>query len=393
MGVRDADSHGDGVRAQGVQRGAEEPNLLPAQMTDEMATAEARVPQPLANSDTELPTLSVLVPVRNEARCIAHTLGQLLEQDYPREHLEILVIDGESTDDTRGIVTDIAARDDRVKLLHNPRRWSSAARNVGVHESRGELLIVVDGHCELTGRTYLRDLASAFERTGADCLGRPQPQEIPSPSRLQNSIAVARASHLGHHPASYIYSSKEQMVPAHSVAIAYRRNVFKRVGLFDERFDACEDVELNHRADRAGLLCYLIPRLAVGYHPRATWRGLWKQLDRYGRGRMRLFRKHPDTFSILGFAPAGLVAFVMLSIPSIAGGWFRWWFAGPLLAYLALLAFYSIYLAWRRKAWNCLSLLPGVFLTLHLAAGFGILREAVAGIAVRSSGDTEAPHS
>ena len=90
--------------------------------------------------------------------------------------------------------------------------------------------------------------------------------------------------------------------------MAYRRTVFDRVGEFDERFDACEDVELNHRIDRAGLRCFFTPAVRVLYFPRSSLRGLFHQMARYGRGRVRLLRKHPETFSPGGFIPAAWLA-------------------------------------------------------------------------------------
>src|SRR2546426_21442 len=88
---------------------------------------------------------------------------------------------------------------------------------------------------------------------------------------VADGLAAARASSLGHHPGSYIYSTEEQFVPPHSVAIAYRRSVFERVGLFDEKFDACEDVEFNHRVHRARCRCFFTPAVRVRYHPRTTF--------------------------------------------------------------------------------------------------------------------------
>src|SRR5262249_51294765 len=146
----------------------------------------------------------------------------------------VLVADGESTDDTPAIVRTLQTRYHNLRCLHNPRRWSSAGRNLAVREARGDLLVVVDGHCEIPGSDYLRKLASAFARTAADCIGRPQPLEPTGATPLQWAIAAARSSWLGHHPASHIYSATEQMVRSESVAVAYRREVFDLVGRFDE---------------------------------------------------------------------------------------------------------------------------------------------------------------
>src|SRR5205085_3108463 len=104
-------------------------------------------------------------------------------------------------------------------------------------------VLLVDGHCELQSRDYLRTLVNLFQRHGVESVGRPQPLEIPGATPLQRTIAAARRSRLGHNPGSHIYSADGGLVPPQSVAIAYRREVFERVGRFDESFDACEDVE------------------------------------------------------------------------------------------------------------------------------------------------------
>src|SRR5262249_36762545 len=161
-------------------------------------------------------------------------------------------------------------------------------RNQAICAARGDILVLVDGHCQLANHGYLRDIADAFARSDADCLGRPQSLEVFGATTLQHAIAAARSSRLGHHPASFIYSGVERFVPPQSVAVAYRRSVFETVGLFDETFDACEDVEFNHRVAQAGLSCFFTPRIGVRYYPRASLAGLFRQMARYGRGRVRL---------------------------------------------------------------------------------------------------------
>ncbi len=204
------------------------------------------------------------MPILNEARCIEATLSQLLAQSYDPEYFEILVVDGQSTDGTQEIVQKIVDRYPNVQLLENPRRLSSAARNIGIRHASGDVVLVVDGHCEIENDHLLANVAEAFETSGADCIGRPQPQDIRTATPLQRAIAAARSSWLGHHPDSFIYSNKAQFVPAASVAVAYRIDVFEKVGYFDENFDACEDYEFNTRCDKAGLKCYFAPKAAGG---------------------------------------------------------------------------------------------------------------------------------
>lgn len=322
------------------------------------------------------PFISVIMPVRNEAKAIANTLDSLLRQSYALERFEIIVVDGESTDNTREIVQGFVRAFRNVRLITNPLRWSSAARNLGVRAARGEYILIIDGHCEIGTDRYLQELADTFERTGADCIGRPQPLEIPAPTALQRAIGVARSSRLGHHPASHVFATRERTVPAHSVAVAYRREVFERVGLFDESFDACEDVELNHRVDLAGLRCVVVPALRVAYHPRATFSRLFQQMFRYGRGRLRLLRKHPETFSPLGFAPAAFLAFVVLGLGlAFCSKAFAIIYVSLIAVYLTVVAGYSCTLAFENRRWDLIGWLPAIFVTLHAGAGAGVIRE------------------
>jgi succinoglycan biosynthesis protein ExoA len=324
------------------------------------------------------PFITVLVPARNEARFIARTLEQLVGQEYPADRLEVLVVDGRSTDATREIAESIALDWPQVRVLDNPRRLSSSARNIGLRAARGDLIVVVDGHCEIEGRGYFRNLAAAFERSGADCLGRPQQLDVTGATPLQRAIAVARSSWLGHHPDSFIYSSREQFVPAKSVAIAYRRAVFDVVGPFDESFDACEDVELNHRIDRAGRRCFFAPELAIRYFPRSSLRGLFRQLARYGRGRVRMIRKHPDTLSAGSLIPAAWMAGLMIG-PFAGLAWSPLWGVYLVLIslYLAIVLATSTAAALHRRHLRLLGWLPLVFATVHAGSGWGSLCELV----------------
>jgi len=325
---------------------------------------------------TNTPFITVVMPVRNEARFIERTLAQLVTQSYDPERFEIIVVDGQSTDGTPERVAKFVKQYGNVRLYTNPRRLGSAARNVAFRHARGDVVVIVDGHCELEDDRYLAKLASAFDRSGADCIGRPQPLDIPGASTLQRAIAAARSSWLGHHPDSHVYSSQEGFVPAGSVAVAYRRSVFEQVGCFDERFDACEDVELNHRIDRAGLRCFFTPEVAIHYAPRTTLRGLFRQLVRYGRGRVRLARKHPETFSFGILPPPMLVAGLVAGLPlSFAASWLAMAYLAAVVLYATILAAASASAALRWRSVCLLFWLPLVFLTIHVASGMGMLLE------------------
>ncbi len=332
--------------------------------------------------------ISVILPVRNESRHIEEVLDHLLEQDYDPEKYEILVIDGRSDDDTREKAQRYVDKHANIRLLDNPVRLSSGARNVGVKNARGDVLLVVDGHCIIDAKMILRHVDAAFRESGADCLGRPQPLELSHADAMQLSIAAARRSPIGHHPDSFIYAGQPCFSPAISVAVAYRKEVFEKVGLFDERFDAAEDCELNHRIDKAGLKCYFTPDIAVRYVPRGTLSGLAKQLIRYGKGRVRLSRKHPETFSWKSFLPAafviGLICGVFFCLTLLLSAAFGFgsalWpvcilYGGIVALYVAIILIESFRIAWKMRKAFYFFLLPGVFATIHIASGWGLLKE------------------
>ena len=343
-------------------------------------------------------SLSVIVPVRNEEAHIAKTLDRLLAQHYEPDQLEILVVDGLSTDATPQIVQGYVQKHSRIRYFENPKRLAGAARNIGIRHAQGEAVLIVDGHCSIDNNEMFLRVDEAFAQSGADCLGIPQPLEMKGATLLQWAIATARRSPLGHHPDSFIYSGQAQFSPASSVAVAYRKSVFEKVGTFDESFDACEDVELNTRIDAAGLTCYFDPAIAVRYVPRETLKALEMQMNRYGRGRVRLWRKHRHTFSLKSFAPGLFVLWILLTLPALMlfavtsfckasfvtvfGSFFcdallllPLIFLGPLLPYLVIICAESVRLAITQKQWGVFPALPHVFIALHFGFGWGILRE------------------
>ena len=332
----------------------------------------------------DIPFITVVMPVRNEARFIADTLEQLRGQDYPRDRFEILVADGMSDDGTRDIVSRIAAEDGRVRLLDNSKKRSSAGRNVGFRAGRGDLFVVVDGHCYIPSGSMLKNVARLFQETGADCLGRPQPLTPPDIGVFQQAVAIARASRIGHGGGSLIFSDFEGYAVPDSNGAAYSRKCIDSVGLVDEDFDACEDVEYNLRVRKAGLNAYTSPSIAVCYYPRDSLSGLFRQMFRYGVGRCRLLRKHKDIFSIFTIVPSFFAAGVMLLpvlLALIAFDFFPFLMAWPLIVclfiYIFLVLTQSITLS-IRHGWHLLMLLPRIYSTIHFGLGMGFLWELFA---------------
>lgn len=330
-------------------------------------------------SERKRPFLSIVLPVRNEQAHVGAVLAQLEEQEYPRDRFEVMVAIGSSTDKTIDVVEEFRKRTRlSVRILDNPLQLSSAGRNIGARNACGDFVIFVDGHCQILSKKLLSDAASLFEKTEADCLCRPQPLTATDNSLFQNVVARVRASRLGHGTDSTIYSTEQEgLVNPSSAGAMYRRTVFERIGFYDESFDACEDVEFNHRVWKAGLRSYISPKLKVVYHPRSNIRLLGRQMMRYGRGRFRLIQKHRDAFSFGQIIPAAL--FLWLTFGGIGALIWRPFFIAFALsigAYAAVVLGFSVGLG-IRYGFRHVLIAPSTYLAIHLGLGAGFLAEAL----------------
>jgi succinoglycan biosynthesis protein ExoA len=330
-----------------------------------------------------MPSVSVIVPVRNESRSIERTLRLLLTQDFPPTDFEVIVADGVSTDDTVPIVRRLQAEFANLKLVFNHDRLSSAGRNTAIRHATKDVVVIVDGHCHVPDRDYLTKLSAAFETSSADCLGRPQPLDIENPTAFQRAVSAARSSRLGHNPDSDIYSNEAKFVPPQSTAVAYARKVFATIGLFDQAFDACEDVEFNERVHAANLTCYFTPAVKIVYEPRGTFRTLFHQLGRYGGGRAKLAYKHPKSLSVPALVPPLWVVWVILGgLLSLAVPYLGWvWFTSVAL-YAAVLVGAGVALG-RGQPLAVAVRVPVVFVAIHCGFAWGFWKEVAKQVRAR----------
>jgi glycosyltransferase involved in cell wall biosynthesis len=243
----------------------------------------------------------VVLPVLNEAHDLPGLLDQLRRQEPVPGGVEVLVADGGSTDGTIELVRRLSAEWPALRLVPNPGRRSGPGRNAGAAAARGVYVLFLDGHCLIPRPDFLRRHLEIFVQVRADCLCRPQSLKGLATDAWSRAIALARHSPLGL-AGSDIYSAEPKLTDPRSAGAAYRREVIARLGGYDERFDACEDVEFNHRVAEAGCRSFVHPDLQVEYRPRATPGGLYRQMGRYGRGRAHLMGRHP------GLIPVPLLA-------------------------------------------------------------------------------------
>lgn len=323
----------------------------------------------MAGADA-FPLVTVAIPTLNEEHTLAACLAAVVGQDVPPGRLEVLVLDGGSTDGTREAVQKAAAATDvPIRLLDNPGRTVPAALNVALAEARGDFLVRVDGHSE-PEPAYVRrsvegslehdaDLAGGWvEAVGATAVGRAVAAAFRSPFAMGYAVSWRR-------PSGPIEVAS---VPCG----AYRIEALRRIGGFDEGQRANQDYEANYRLRATGGKIVLLPDVSFRYVPRGKLRTLARQFSRYGFYKARTMAKHPQSLRPRHLVPAaGIVGAVALAIAWLFWEPARW-------ALLALAGLYVLGLvvasaSARRGLGRDALLLPAVFTTMHAAWGLGNL--------------------
>ena len=251
-----------------------------------------------------MPVVSVVMAVKDEATYIRAALEHLQAQTYPRDRIEILIVDGGSSDGTVELANAFARNDARIRLIGGPGVNCPAALNLGIAKSSGEFVAKIDGH-GYVNRTFL-DLA--LRRLIADpsigCVGgRIEPT---GNGTVPRANMIARFSILGVGHGVYTASDRLQDVDTVQCGV-YRRAALNAAGGFDDNLQFGEDEELNYRVRMAGYRIVFDPALRFRYWIRPTIRSLWRQYRNYGRARVRVIRKHPAFLSAKHLAPPALV--------------------------------------------------------------------------------------
>lgn len=322
------------------------------------------------------PRVSVVLPVRNEAADIERCLSSVFEQDLAAEQVEILLVDGDSTDDTRAIAERVAAEcgaSDRFRIVPNPDRTAAAGMNRGIAAATAPHIARVDGHAELAPDYLSGALAILDERADAHIVGGLLLSE--GEGTVGAAIALAMSSALGTGGAGFRTGARE-LVETDTVAFGvYRRAVFDDVGDFDERLVRNQDDELHQRVRAAGLRILLAPHLRVRYVTRSSYLALARQYWGYGLWKPRVIALRGIP-SIRAFGPPLLVVLLLMAtlapVPAIGFGWPS---LVPFAAYCALCLLGAAIAARRR-----LALTPWVavaYVTQHLSYGGGFLLGAL----------------
>jgi glycosyltransferase involved in cell wall biosynthesis len=308
-------------------------------------------------------SISIIIPCRNEAACIAEVLDSILAQDLEGFTWEVLIADGMSSDGTREILERYCRREPRIRVIDNPRRAVPSGLNAAIREARGEIILRMDAHTSYAP-DYVRRCVETLLETGAANVGGPA--RTKPRGYWGRAIAAAYHSPLAcggarfHNPD---YEGWADTVPYG----CWRKSTLIELGLFDEALVRNQDDELNLRLCRSGGRIWQSPAIVSWYQPRDSMGRLVHQYFQYGFWKVAVIRKHRVPASWRHLVPASFVlAAVLLPLVSL-----KLWAAMLALYLLACLA--GAMLASRRHGWSLLPALPLVFFGYHFSYGSGFL--------------------
>jgi cellulose synthase/poly-beta-1,6-N-acetylglucosamine synthase-like glycosyltransferase len=312
----------------------------------------------------EADLVSVIVPARNEERSIGTTLDALRAQDY--RNLQIIVVDGGSTDGTVAVVERHMAEDERVELRHNPRGITPVALNIALAAARGPWLVRMDAHAAVdptyvgTAVAHLRDGGWGGVGGRKDGVGR---------TAAGRAIATALGSPFGVGGSVYHHGVREQEVD-HIPFGAYPTELVRQLGGWDERLITNQDFEFDYRLRRSGARLLFDPALRIEWQSKQRMREFYLQYRRYGRGKVDVALLHPSSLRPRHLLPPLLVLYLTAAAavaprrPRLA--------AAMVAPYAGALAAASVSAGRGLDDVPARMLLPAAFLAMHVGWGVGV---------------------
>jgi succinoglycan biosynthesis protein ExoA len=326
---------------------------------------------------TYFPRVSVIVACRNEEAHIEACVHSIVGQDLPPSDFELIIVDGMSEDNTRSILKRMAQKYTCIQLMDNPFKVKPYALNIAILVARGQFVAILDAHTEYAC-DYLSACLKLFEEhPEVSCVGGP------IISRGKGMFGRATAAVMSH-PAG-VGNAKHRLPGYEGYAEGacfpmFRKEIFAKVGLFDESLTRNQDDEFNYRLAISGEKIFISPRVSCTYFVRETPSQLFRQYFGYGFWRVAVLRKHRLPASVRQLVPPIFislmltVAFVGLLLPA-------WWrlTAGalPLLYIVTLLV---VGITQRGKSgWRVAVLFPVAAAIMHMAYAAGFVRGLIKG--------------
>jgi succinoglycan biosynthesis protein ExoA len=317
------------------------------------------------------PFLSVIIPCRDESAYLSACLDSILACDYPRERMEVLVADGMSQDGTRELIHSYAERDARVRSIDNPRRITPAALNRALEQANGEIIARVDAHSTVAPGYFSRAI-ECLESSGAANVGGVMRTATRDRGPFAEPIRIALSSRFGVGNSHFRNGVTAPRFVDTVFGGCWPREVFLRIGQFNERLERSQDIEFNLRLRRAGGKILLTPAMESVYYAHATlgfflrrnWsNGVWAVLPFAYASGIPVRCRH-----LLPLAFVCALGAALLVSPKRP-----WAFALVLGPYVIASLAVSLTAAWKKRRPSLAALLPIAFASLHFPYGLGSL--------------------
>ena len=319
------------------------------------------------------PFVSIIIPCRNEVKFIGKSLESILSNDYPKDKIEVLVIDGMSDDSTREIVNNYTKEYSFIKSYDNPKKVVPSAMNIGIKNAQGEIIIRMDAHNIYT-KDYITKCITSLQEYNVDNVGGICVTLPGNDTLMAESIALALSHPFGVGN-SYFRTGVKKPRYVDTVPFGcYKREVFDKIGGFDEDLVRNQDDEFNLRLIRNGGKILLVPEIVSYYYARDSLIKLSKMYFQYGYFKPLVAMKIGTVLTWRQIIPVFFVSSLILSgilAPFLKS--FFILFLIILFSYLFANAGFSLSIA-LKKGLKYLFILPIVLTTLHLSYGFGYLK-------------------
>jgi len=315
--------------------------------------------------------VSIIIPCRNEEKFIGKCLNSLIKQDYPKEQLEILIVDGMSEDNTRDIIGEYTDTHAFIKILDNPQLFTPFGLNVGIKEAKGDVIIRMDAHAEYN-TDYISQCLKYLEECKADNVGGVIETVPVNQSSGARSIALVLSSPFGVGNSYFRLGSEKPRWVDTVFGGCYRKNVFKRVGLFNEKLRRSQDIEFNMRLKKAGGKILLVPEIKAYYYPQSNLKDFFKHNFNDG-----IWTTYPLKFGIQFFSwrhlvpLAFIIALVFLFALSLIFKPYIYLFFLLIISYLLVNLCFSLVSALKSGDLLLIFVLPFAFSSRHFGYGLG----------------------
>ena len=314
--------------------------------------------------------LSVICPIYNEEKYIARCIESIMQQDYPKDDLEVLFVDGMSKDRTREIIASYLPQCSCLRVLDNPQQIVPPAMNIGIREAKGDIIIRLDAHAFFP-ENYFSELVKNLVELKADNVGGVCRTLPVNDTVVCKSIANVLSSSFGMGNSHFRVGAKEVMEVDTVPFGCFHRDLFERIGYFDEELIRNQDDEFNGRIIKNGGKIYLLPQLVIDYFARDTIGKVYKMFYQYGLFKPLVNKKLGSPATIRQFFP--LVFVLGLIVGPFFGfisPWFLIAYAGVLLAYFAIATMFSL-----RDTKNLKQILiqDWTYFVVHFAYGWGYI--------------------